>query len=381
MKILIIQKKLQKINEMNIKELFYYLGFFLLCFMVNSDISNLIEYPQVLRKAIVLCIFIFLATKIITDKYSIKQLIAMSIVGVICLYTSLKIENWMFVMNFLAIIALKNISIKKAVKIDIVVKSAFLVLHTITYLITIAFGITLSQNVVMLTESGIRESLFFTHPNAITGLVFWLIIDFIYLNRNSKKGLIKTLIFGGIMLGAYYTVTLSRTPIYMYGLTIILVIYTMIWKGSFKLLKIISKYTIDILFIITIFFCINYNHMEYGSFNDLLSGRLNYSQKAYLAYGGNIVANEESINLDDEFIVDNFYARSLVSYGVIIVIMTSFILKKGIQNTDTITKVIIILFSVFLFSELSSFTIGRAIPLLIIGKHAFFSKEVEDGSN
>ena len=77
--------------------------------------------------------------------------------------------------------------------------------------------------------------------------------------------------------------------------------------------------------------------------------------------------NINAINLDEFIIIDNFYIRSAILFGGIFIILLSIMNKNISKNESLFSKIIIIVFSINLFSEFNSICIGNAIPILLLG--------------
>ena len=98
---------------------------------------------------------------------------------------------------------------------------------------------------------GIRQSLLFTGPNALSALVFWLIIDFLIINRN-KKNIFSKSILALIPLIICFLFTKTRTTILLYFLYLILLLLIKSNIGK-KIINFLNFYISDILFMFSSF--------------------------------------------------------------------------------------------------------------------------------
>lgn len=349
----------------------YYIAIFLIFVIGNNNISSIMNFNQTFRQIMYLCIVLLIFIKIINDKHKLKEFIWMGLVGIIFLYTSIKVDNIFFIINYILIISLPNVNINKIVKIDAIVKIIYLVVNSSIYYID-----HLTQKIPF--EE--RSALYFLNPNATMGIIFWLVIDFIILYRNDYKKALKVSTVGFIPIIIGYKITGSRTALYLYIILYILIFLTYIFKNkNMKIIKRISIYIIDILFIVSLLICLFYPILNLEQFNSALSGRLYKSYWAYNKFGFNVFANVTLDEVTDNVILDNFYTRSIICYGVIIYLILSIWIKKfGKKNDNKILDIIVIVFSIFLFSESYPYIIARCIVTLLIGEKILFNKEKQN---
>ena len=106
----------------------YYFAIFIIFFITLSGWSTIINIGNIYYLLIILAM-VLLALHFFSNKYSYKQLLIILLLFIVLTYTSIKINNIVFILNFLLIISAKNIDFKKVVKIDIMVRSFYLIVH------------------------------------------------------------------------------------------------------------------------------------------------------------------------------------------------------------------------------------------------------------
>ncbi len=349
----------------------YYIAIFGVFFINLADISKVINIDGNYRKIIYIAIALLFVLKIITSKISKKEIIPIIILGAINLYTTYVLDNYMFLMNFLAIIAIKDTDIKKIVKIDICVKLFYLAVNTIFYFYDYNFNYYKVANTFVYTKAyGIRHALYFSHPNTACGLAIWCAIDILYAyGRNLKNYIISILI-----VAFYFYFTVSRTSIIVFG---IFFIALLLCKNETckKYIHKITRWLIEIFLIITILITIMpeviHNDKLINNLDKWLSRRITYSNAAYDIYGFHIIANKKSINIEEGLIIDNFYMRSITSYGLIITILLMVMYKYIKKDISDFDLAILFIFPIYLFNELFCYNLGRAIALLVLGNELF----------
>ena len=175
----------------------------------------------------------------------------------------------------LAVASIKGISIKKIVKIDLIIKIIFLSIHFILFGIDYLFDVTLISNNILSTEKGLAYSLYFKNPNNASAFTIWLIIDCIYLMKNCT---IKKILLFFPVVYIIYKITKCRTSIFIYFGALIL--FSLKNK---KLIDFLFRYSYWILFGISMIMMMlySYNANLFAFFNHLLSGRLSFSKQAH----------------------------------------------------------------------------------------------------
>lgn len=98
-------------------DILYYIAIFGVFCINLVDISKIIDIESIYRTIIYMSLAVTLIVKIILTKYSHKQIILIIIFGLISCYVTYVLNNYMFVINFLAIVGIKGINIKNVVKI------------------------------------------------------------------------------------------------------------------------------------------------------------------------------------------------------------------------------------------------------------------------
>ena len=122
---------LKNINKTNL----YYISVILLSLKIFYSTSQIFEIPDILSKAITLIIIILLLAKIYLEKYTLKQWKYILPIILITGYTSIRINEYNIVLTTLLAIGIKNVDLKKILKIIVYLNLFILALHIITYLI------------------------------------------------------------------------------------------------------------------------------------------------------------------------------------------------------------------------------------------------------
>lgn len=349
-------------------DVLYLIAYALLCFMTLSGGSQLIKISEEIKLILYSVIIILFSIKIILNGITKKEIIILVLFGLMAVYTYMELGTIFFITNLFAIMALKKTNVTKIVKVDIIIKLLFLIMHSIFYFTDIMFGDTI-KGAILYRGTMERHSLYFTHPNIVALMIFWLIVDIAYLK---KKLTIRNIIFFTILISIIYFLTNSRTILAVY-IVFLCIFYLKEMKNkafSTKMINFMYKYIFEIITILSILMATLYGRgwtFLDATFNALTSGRVYSSYVAVNSIGIHLFGSTDLLQFEN-LIVDNFYIRSAVEYGLIYVLilicMTKFNREKEKNITD---KVLVIIFAVSLFSEYNSIIIGNAIPLLLLG--------------
>ena len=122
---------LKNINKNNL----YYISVILLSLKIFYSTSQIVTIPDILSKVITLTIIILMLMKIYLEKYTLKQWKYILPIILITGYTSIRINEYNIVLTTLLAIGIKNVDLKKILKIIVYLNLFILALHIITYLI------------------------------------------------------------------------------------------------------------------------------------------------------------------------------------------------------------------------------------------------------
>ena len=299
-------------------EFIYLLAILILDFISLADVSRIINIDGNIRSIIYLFTIVLFIFKIFQSKYEKKKFLFMLIIGLIALFISYKLWDFMFLTDFLVIISIVDVDINKAIKIDIFIKSLFLIIHSLFYFHDFLFAYSKIEPYFVLTKAfGIRHSLYFSHPNTAAAVVVWLAIDWIYVAKKKKIAII----IGSLLVAFYSYFTISRTALIVYILFLI-ILFLLNKKRWKKIFNFLEKYLFIIMaeinvIMISISGLMN-NHFVIA-LDKVLSRRLYYTNLALNTYGFHILPNNISDTImKNSIIVDNFYTRAFISYGFIV---------------------------------------------------------------
>lgn len=363
------------------KNIFYYLGLFLLCLYTWEIISNIITFNQVFKSFLYIFISLCFLINLFSQKYFKKEIWIIIFLLILCFYTSMVTGVYSIFLGYLAVLSSKNISNKKIVKLILFSDILFLFIHIF---ITLVFNINSGE--LYYTSSGLfRYSFNLRHPNSLAGTSFWSLAAYLYLSDKSKS--FKMIITILIML-IVYKLTYSRTTLILY---ILLCIFLMLnaEKYNQKTLK-ISKIILIILIILSVLFSYKYFNISGNvktilyTLNSLLSNRLilnsigvNYYK--YTLFGQYInyynIISYHGYRLS-RLVLDSFYISCLINYGIIHIFILIYAFSKYTRKVvDYKSWVLILLLLISGLTEKYIIYVTLGFPLFFL-KDVIFSNKI-----
>ncbi|WP_195467401.1 hypothetical protein [Clostridium sp. D43t1_170807_H7] len=364
----------------------YYFTIFLSVIKLMIYYSTIINYPESIDLVLSIVIVVILFIKMYYDRLTYKTFFFCIIIGILCLYTSYKIENFTLLLSFVFIVASKGISIDKTIKIMYTTQVVFLFLHIILYIIFGVFGNELFE--VMYRENGDVRFLFgFNHANVIGMFILWTILEWLYLKYNKLNYLNLSIVMVITLIFYYFTGT--RTLLIVLVSTYLLIILS---KRRSKIVKKVIDYIAKYGFLYSSIIFIILSSIYFkssGIINDilvqidnLLNYRIIFSAYAIQKFGFTFLGRKNIDNSipwgkynTDVLILDNASIQLFVSYGIIYFILISLLLYMMAKKR--IKRINIFIIAYVLFSIMESFVMNAVLcfPILIAG-NVWINREV-----
>lgn len=337
--------------------LFYFAYFLILVQAMFNTVVILHPFYSLIDKIII--ILIIFAFFFQNQYYKIKTFFLLVFITIITTISYIMSDDNIVLKAVLLIIISKDIKFKQFIRFDLLMKVTF----TILIIILSKFGI--SENYIILRADGtLRQSLGFSHPNALAA--YWLSIccNFIYLSNN-KYLLLKTI---GCVITTLFVeyLTDSRTVIICVYLMLSLVICNNYFNINF-FRKFISKLIIlspIILFSFSLLCAYLYSYsLIIRNIDRLLSKRIYYTdlfmQKYNITLFGQEIETVSSVqsrlfNISPQ-ILDNSYILLLLKFGLLLLICVCLLLCTRLilayQQKDVLLIIILLIFIISGFFE------------------------------
>lgn len=347
----------------------------LLGFTGIFHISNFIDNAMV-----VIIILLFIIDILKTRYYTLREILICMIIGVLIIYTCLITKNYYLIMSYLLIIASIKKDIRRVVSLIYKVKILYISFLIPLYIILCLTTNYLSSEVV---KSGrIALSLGFVHANIAGIVLFWMIVEKIYINYENINIITRlNLLFKIILI---YILTSCKTVILMGSLFYLLLVVNK--RGTNKYTIFISKY-IFIVSCIFIILSINIYTNQSSIFLDgvkvideIMTGRIRIGAKLLSMYDWSFfgqrvelgkIAYDSYYGLNS-VTIDGMYIDFFIRSGIVYMLIIGFLnYKYGIKERPCIHYIVIILFSIYGLSEIHGIYISISFPLLLVSTDYF----------
>jgi len=368
---------MKKINLDKLTENIYYTNVILLVLKIYYSISEIFVVPNFVSKLITFYILgTFLLSLIINTirkKYDLKINIIEYLVVILAFYSSLVSKDFNIILTCFLIIGIKDVDLRKTIeiilKVNVIIMSIHIVLYTFAWIFKIG-NLELQYN----SDGEPRYCFFLNNPNQFSIILFGAYSAYVYFKYEKIKP--RAYIIGLILSIFIYLFPKSRTSSIMSLLFVVLIAISKIDNKIIKkIIYFIAKYLFLIIFIFTLIFVTNFDNLKKNKFvwkmDTMLSGRIWHTNLAYKNYGltlfGQNIDYDKVVKYDKEIILDNFYAKMILNYGIILLLILAiwFIYKN--KNMKLEDCVFLIIFSIVGITEFHMSNACIGIALLIVG--------------
>lgn len=135
------------------KNILYYLAIALVTIKVILNTSELIEIPEQIDNIFTIFLSGMFIIKLFSQTYTKKQIIYISIIGILLLYVSFVSNEFVIMLSYLAIISMKSIEVKDIIKIMLPIKITLVLFHIIVYIISGAYKVPEYYNFVRASKT------------------------------------------------------------------------------------------------------------------------------------------------------------------------------------------------------------------------------------
>lgn len=356
-------------------ECLFFVGIIFLLLKSWISVSELFRSLQILDNILMFSAYIFFLISIIIKKPRNKEIKIDIILITIGILTYICSKYTAILTLFFVLISMKDIEVKKVVKLILCVNLFLLMIHILLYSVFMIFD---NANLKLLVRTNIdkvvmRYSFFFIHPNVFAMYIFWSLAMFYYLYYEKISNL-TYIITIGIALFVYFFPNSRTCAIEI----LLLLITTIISKRKFEYKWLKYTFVIIILFCtISIFFIDNPIIMK---IDDMLNTRISIGNIIYKNYGitlfgvdirsGTPVTFINGRYISSLTIIDSVYYSVLLNYGLVSYIIFIYLLYKAIDITkyeiDNRNKVMLFVYIIYAISETSCLSPILGFPLLLL---------------
>lgn len=340
--------------------------------------SSLVTLNEWVGTGFDLTILMLICSKLMKQKYSKKEFLFISIVGVLCSYSSIVVGNFYLLFAFLFIISMKGVNLQCLLSYRVLVKIGIISIHVLMFVITYIF---FPNKISPAIRNGvIRYDFFLGQPNTCQMYVLWTSIELLFVIYNRLKAGHLCLIMGVNVL--FYLVTNSNTSIL---LCFIIMAFILGEKYNIKCIKriyngIASK-GFGILAVIFAIIASSYGSVSpfvrvlYVALDKVFTGRIAYGGYAYHVYGFSFLGQKISFpglaqwngQWFDDLYLDNGYLWLLLGYGIIHILIIAWLLFKYTKYMTEFEKISVAAMVLFGITEGYILDVSKCFSLLILG--------------
>lgn len=282
--------------------------------------------------------FLFVLPKILLTKYTKREAWIIAIIGILSIVTTILSRRQGLLFSALAIVGIKNIDIKKCIKIILFIGGTLFTIVVISYILSNGLDdqLTSTRYIFGRKIQVYKTSFGYNHANKAFALYSTLVLAFLYLNyeRVSVKQWISIIV---LTLGIFYF-TFSRT-----GLIVILfsIVYYSVLESKLYNNKILKKILLSVpLASVAISFILPYLYV-WGKIpfmeeiNKVMAGRVKLSYEFLNFFKptlfGQCVDDLTAYRLQTNnwyLICDNSYVLILSAYGILAFLLCLYLIYK-----------------------------------------------------
>lgn len=363
---------IKKILNDRVLEIMYLIGIFLYSISKAFRPSALIDIPS---KWIYYACVVLIVPKVVLTKYNKKEIVVNILIFSLTLlgYYFFKMRN-LYVLP-LVLIGVKNVNIKKVIKVVFVASIIFVVIHTVGYFyFHFKDGGTL-VNLPLFDRGPNRSMVCCKYYNDYGSMCTMAIMQYIYLTDRNKNRLMKVIVLS-LLSFVIYAIGTSRTALII---ALMLIMYLLIENNNLLNSKLYLLKIIIFFFVVIISISMFYMDLD-NSFvmilNNLLSGRVVLSNMGYHNIGLTLLPNVAKLS-ENTLAFDNFVVYIFLQYGLLIacgvlgLTMYLCVFRKHKSITDYLA---IVMFIWALTERFNYYVTLTIVPMLVM--HAFY--QVED---
>lgn len=284
-------------------------------------------------------------------------------------------------MSFLTLAGIKNVDIKKALKVIAITMGIYLLICFAHFLLGYIMNRESLPYYAITSNNQKRYYIYFNNPNSFAAFTFWELTIYMYLLRE-KRSIIKYVIYIAINGLVFYFTGSKTTLVLAILIVIVFFISEKNWKiGNKKILNFLAKYVFLFFTIFSLLSVICYNAFPhiFNEFDDLLSRRISLGVIAYKMYGFTFIPKAIEfpiVSWESKYIMtltlDNAYIRAFINFGLIYLLVIYLIILKGTKlKNDKYELILIIVMSISAISECYIYSAYICFPMIILMSKIF----------
>ncbi len=362
---------------------FAYLIIVLKAFYAYSEIITSIRMQIVLNISNLAFILILAYKILFLQKYSVKQAIALVLLGAISLYTDRTLSMFQMLPDFLLIAAMQDVDFKRTIKIVYRIEAAIILIHVAVYPVVFVFN---RQAIRFSIRGGeldkLRHQFLLSHANIFSMILLWTILAYLYVN--CEKVSRKSVVLLWFTYVAFYMFTKSNSGlIILTAVTILLLLKKTFGNLIDGVVNFLSRYLFIILIILSVFMMFILPYLS-GAARDawlavdaFFTGRLKYGAFAFNKAGLTLLGQKIYFSgreywagmWFDALACDNAYMWISVSYGFIYLLIIGYLFWRYTPRAKFEDKIMFIAYSLYTLMELYVVYLFFCFAVIIVGQY------------
>ena len=357
--------------RITLQEVFYYAFWGILLFAKGIGL-----YEGMLSFNIcILLALLFMGLKIVITGYTLYEWITILFMTICSVFAYFQTGEKAAIITILVIIGIKNIPVKRVMKLSFIIWSITFYTMLIVHLLGLKEGVVLAHNKFGLGFI-LRYSLGFPHPNVLhISFILWMAL-LLYLVSVDKRKLIKISVFLFLENVFIFIFSVSITGFLIGMFYLILNSYFTTKKKSFCLEKVVIQSVLPLCIFVSIVPPLIFKGKLYDIVNKILNTRLTIWNYYLLNFSPAPFGVKVYSPAEEVWSLDNSYLYLLYYYGwilfVILLSLTSIVILKYVKNNRKKELMIIVGMLIAGITEpyLFNFSFKNFI-LLFIGREMF----------
>ena len=374
-----IRKLFDKISVIN-QPLFFISYFLIIASDLFNDISYITKTLQIVDiVSVVLLLWIIFVNFIINDFNANKKNVSLYIFALLIGITSFVSNDRSLIKLAFLLLAFQKISFNNFISKDFKIR---------IFLVSIMFGLIyfgfVNNNLLEIRDGFERYSFGTAHPNSFALYLFFIFLDYLYLQYINKSSNVFNIILVTLLFVTFDLAFIgSKTCLILAILSSLIFIVRKTMNLDGKIIKKIIINSFLIAFLISIVSGIFYSKENsiYAFFDKLLSKRIFYAHQFLLNYSYSLFGKQ--LFSGKNMVIDNAYVNLFLRYGIILSMMFMYVFRQMFIKLYSMRKNILIcimLLMIFLgFSE-CGFYIPAKNPYMLLLALPFIS-EIGDEKN
>ncbi len=365
-------KKMQKKSKLNLIKM----SIGALTIKVMCSVSLLVPWNSLIDNLIIIMAIFVLMLKMFKTKMKLGRFLVISFVGLLTIYTCVRIKQYDLLISLIAIYLLMNEDIEVYIALIYRIQMPMIAVHVLlsAFLSLVGF----SDQFWIFTGDRLRFNGGFLHPNVLATYISSCMLMYIWkyfgkITRNRFAGLAFVIVFS-------YAISRSRTNFLINALLLLLAILGQERKKFLdKVLNKTLKFAFPVLSIV-----VYYLQTHYLTWNRwillidrILTGRIRYAAYAFQRSGitlfprfldyaqSGIVEWTPVWNLNT-FTFDNVYSFLWMQVGVIWIVVVSVVIWIFVKRIDYKCKLFVLIWIVFAMTEVHGFNCFKFFPIMLL---------------